>query len=668
MAIFHTDTGSIKNLVVSGNLSVSGAASISGTLNVTQGITGSLLGTASWANNVLSSNIVGDITRIATGSVTASVSPTEFRITSASVNQFIVDNIGEVGIGIDTPTAKLHINNTTTSASLLVEDDTNPDSTPFVITQSGRVGIGTLSPLQLLHVSGSDFSVLFEASVNSRSLEFKPAQGTIESSNATLALNRLSNNNVWLAGGGGVVYVGTTENPGNTSPFKLDVSGSGRFTNGLTITGSLFVSGATQSGGNGNVLTYDTSTGQVYYTASTAIGGGSGGPESDPIFTARSASLATTGSNTFRTDQTISGSLTVTSSLNVFGGELVVNSTGVKIGNTIGDVHTLTGSLNVSGSITASLSGTASYANNADLLDGIDSTRFATTGSNTFRGTQTISGSLDVTGSAIIRGGDFRVVTGSTDYLRVFTDGNTFIGPTAVPGGFRLDVNGTTRLQGALSVSTGGASIVGATNINGATTITGSTTVSGSARITNALTASFGTFSSSFTPTASVLSVFGSGSDYPTFVVRGSQGELFSVTDSLTGSLFSVNNISGLPILEVFSDNTTRIGIWPVQALYTSTRIIANSSSLFSTVYSVQTASYDGLFADYTIRSGSNARAGQIMTIWSGSETKTTDTATTSFGNTSNFEFTSSVVSGELVLQCRTNSDSWTVKTIIRSI
>lgn len=41
-----------------------------------------------------------------------------------------------------------------------------------------------------------------------------------------------------------------------------------------------------------NVLTYDTSTGQIYYTASSAIGGGgSSGPETDPVFTAWSGSV-----------------------------------------------------------------------------------------------------------------------------------------------------------------------------------------------------------------------------------------------------------------------------------------------------------------------------------------------------------------------------------------
>lgn len=75
-------------------------------------------------------------------------------------------------------------------------------------------------------------------------------------------------------------------------------------------------------------------------------------------------------------------------------------------------------------------------------------------------------------GSLIAQGGEFRITTGSTDYLRVFpSTGNVFVGSTAVDGGFKLDVNGTTRLQNTLTISAGGASITGALN---APNITGS--------------------------------------------------------------------------------------------------------------------------------------------------------------------------------------------------
>ena len=51
------------------------------------------------------------------------------------------------------------------------------------------------------------------------------------------------------------------------------------------------------------------------------------------------------------------------------------------------------------------------------------------------------------------------------------------------------------------------------------------------------------------------------------FSVEGTQGSLFSVDDSLSGSLMSVNDISGLPILEVFSDDRLVVGTYNSNAL-----------------------------------------------------------------------------------------------------
>jgi hypothetical protein len=56
------------------------------------------------------------------------------------------------------------------------------------------------------------------------------------------------------------------------------------------------------------------------------------------------------------------------------------------------------------------------------------------------------------------------------------------------------------------------------------------------------------------------LTVQKSGSNI--FSVEGSAGLLFNVKDGLTGSLLSINSVSGLPVFEVFSDGTIVGGPW----------------------------------------------------------------------------------------------------------
>lgn len=65
------------------------------------------------------------------------------------------------------------------------------------------------------------------------------------------------------------------------------------------------------------------------------------------------------------------------------------------------------------------------------------------------------------------------------------------------------------------------------------------------------------------------LIINGSGStgDETVLDIQGTQGQLFSVTDSLSGSLFAVSDISGIPILEVFSDDTVKLGTFGSEAV-----------------------------------------------------------------------------------------------------
>jgi hypothetical protein len=68
---------------------------------------------------------------------------------------------------------------------------------------------------------------------------------------------------------------------------------------------------------------------------------------------------------------------------------------------------------------------------------------------------------------------------------------------------------------------------------------------------------------------------------------NGNSGSLFSIVDSLEGSLMSVNDISGIPILEVFSDNRVVMGQFGSNALVVtgSNVIISNTASMAAANY-----------------------------------------------------------------------------------
>jgi hypothetical protein len=95
---------------------------------------------------------------------------------------------------------------------------------------------------------------------------------------------------------------------------------------------------------------------------------------------------------------------------------------------------------------------------------------------------------------------------------------------------------------------------------------TGSAIISGSLIITGSTSITSGS-----------LSVNKSGSTVVD--IQGSQGQLFSIVDSLSGSLMSVNDVSGLPILEVFSDDRVVIGTYGAPGLIVSASRVSATGS-----------------------------------------------------------------------------------------
>jgi hypothetical protein len=74
------------------------------------------------------------------------------------------------------------------------------------------------------------------------------------------------------------------------------------------------------------------------------------------------------------------------------------------------------------------------------------------------------------------------------------------------------------------------------------------------------------------------------------------------------------------------------------------------------------------MFVEYMIKSGSNGRAGTIMSMWSGSATVFSDVSTVDFGTTSGVVFNTIISGQNMLLTGSATTANWTGKFIIRTI
>lgn len=263
---------------------------------------------------------------------------------------------------------------------------------------------------------------------------------------------------------------------------------------------------------------------------------------------------------------------------------------------------------------------------------------------------------------------------------------------TTIGGANKVAINGTNFGTGYIyrGVSTGFLTLGNDSTVSTGITLYGSThsTLPDIIRVTQSgsivMTIASGSVGIGTSGSSAKLAVYKSGSTVVD--IQGSQGQLFSVIDTLSGSLMSVNDISGLPILEVFSDDRVVMGTYGAPAL-----IITGSNAVFTgsviidgafldtvrtgslgvgstLLYTINTGSYTAGFFDYFVNSGSNYRAGNIMAVFGAGTYKFTDLATPDIGSTTNLQFSMSMAGASAQLYASASSAGWTVKTTFRTI
>ena len=131
--------------------------------------------------------------------------------------------------------------------------------------------------------------------------------------------------------------------------------------------------------------------------------------------------------------------------------------------------------------------------------------------------------------------------------------------------------------------------------------------------------------------------------------------------------LFSVNDISGLPILDVNSDSTIQMGSITAPSLFTT--VLTTATGGTENIYSLPTSAYTGGFFEYTLIGNGGARSGNIISIWSGTTTQFNEITTNDVGtSTSGLSFNVFVSGGSAILSASAVTGTYTIKTIIRGI
>ena len=600
---------------------------------------------------------------------------------SLSSGIFITASNGNVGIGTVTPNYKLEVVGTngvfnTGLETLLVELQLSSQTTSGITqhnVESPNAGSLLMGIRGIDNTSNPGFgeqgdSFIYSSIVNNGlNIISQAGSGTDDYIRFYAGQLATTGNtpDLYIQGSGstrGYVGIGTT-----TPNYKLDVNGTTNINGNTTITGSLNVDGSV----NLNVMPGLNLTGKLVLgrrdlnnvrfheievnnsmTSSLNSLGFNIHNSATPTSVSRVMTLLgngnvgigtitpnyildVSGSTNIDGNTTITGSLIVTTSVTAssYTGSFVGDGsqlTGIISSKWSGsnpitrdsDVE-ITGSLNVTGGVTASLFGTASWAENALTASYALTSSFAQSGNGNFSGS--FSGSFE---------GDGSQLTGIIS--------SKWSGSNTITRDSDVEITGSFNVKGQTTLFTTGS---------GTLTVQGS----GSAQPLFLVTGSIG----------ELISVIDQDDpNSPLLIVSGSAGQLFVVENSITGSLLQIYDSSSNSVFEVNNDAEIVYGV--SSSILSTQYLTIPVTASYQTIYNIETGSFTGAFVNYTVVSSSNARAGQLMSVWNGGTASYTETTTTDIGDTSQIAF--DVIMTGSVAQLSVSSSlttGWQVKTTL---
>jgi hypothetical protein len=153
----------------------------------------------------------------------------------------------------------------------------------------------------------------------------------------------------------------------------------------------------------------------------------------------------------------------------------------------------------------------------------------------------------------------------------------------------------------------------------------------------------------------------------------GSAGDVILATSTPTTTGTTLQSLTNRWWVKGTSGTLSNVSNPPSASLYVSGSFIVNGAQFnntssvtvagVTTVSQLSTSSYTSCFYNYTVASASNARSGQVMTVWNGNSLRYIEVVTTDIGDTNLVAVSASLSSGFVRLQVSASS-GWTFKNI----
>ena len=191
------------------------------------------------------------------------------------------------------------------------------------------------------------------------------------------------------------------------------------------------------------------------------------------------------------------------------------------------------------------------------------------------------------------------------------------------------------------------------------------------------------TISGSFTTSGSVfLKGLSSTSQTSIVTLDTTTGQLYYTASSAIGGTINTSSLVTTASFNSYtgSSSSTFAGT-ATTAQSASNFVVTNTLQIDSTLidYSViastvvapnnmfqqATGSYTSAHCRYTVYKGTNARAGEFVTVWNGTTVAYYDNATTDIGSTTDITFQSLIVTSQIQINAVAASSGWTVKALV---